>query len=252
MQLRLAAPVAVLALVGATVPALATAPAARSRIEFADANEVRGDLGPATGAPTQWAARALRAQSGRLGIEASAFRLEVVRSSLIGTHVRGRQYRGDVPISGTEVLVSAIAGRVVQVNVESSDLPGAPAEHPVGELVARAAALGHLGIQTLYVPAKVERVMAVRAGQVHDTYQVTVVARVPDVIARVDVDAATGRVLQLTAPGLRDSGTAKVFDPNPVVTSRNSKLRQPLETYLVDTDAPLPSAALTAQLKTVR
>ena len=251
MQLRLAAPVAVLALAGATVPALATAPAARSRIEFADASEVRGDLGPATGAPTAWAARALRAQAARLGVDASTFRFEVVRTSLIGTHVRGRQYRGDVPISGTEVLVSAIAGRVVQVNVESEDLSGEPATHPVGEIVARAAALGHLDVTALYVPAKVVRVMAPRADRLVDTYQVTLVARDPGLIARVDVDAATGRVLQLVAPGLRDSGTAKVFDPNPVVTSRDTSLRQPAETYLVDVDAPLPSGPLTAQLKSV-
>lgn len=245
MQLRLAAPVAVLALAGATVPALATAP---SRIEFADSNEVRGDLGPATGAPTAWAARALRAQAGRLGIDASTFRLEVVRTSLIGTHVRGRQYRGGVPIRGTEVLVSAIAGRVAQVNVEATALPGEPSSAPVGELVAKAAALGAANVTHLLQPLTVTRLLVPRGGRLVDSYQVGVLAK--HLVVRVDVDAATGRVLEVVDEGRRDEGVAHVFNPNPVVTSRNTSLRQPAENGSV-LDVPLPSAALTAQLRDV-
>ena len=249
MQLRLAAPVAVLALAGAAVPALAT-PAARGRIEFADSSEVRGDLGPATGTPTQWAARALREQAGRLGYDASTFRLEVVRTSLIGTHVRGRQYRGGLPIAGTEVLVSAVAGRVAQVNVESSDLPGEPVAAPVGELVARAAALGHLHVTDVLGSVTTQRILTPYGGRLVDAYQVRLVAKHPVAAARVDVEAATGRVLAVVDDTRRDTGTAHVFDPNPVVTSRSTALRQPGETGLV-ADVPLPSADLTAQLRAV-
>ncbi len=246
MQLRLAAPVAVLALVGATAPAVATT-SAPSSVASASAHQVRGDLGAATGTPTQWASRALRAQARRLGIDASTFRWETVRTSLIGTHVRGRQYRGGVPVAGTAVLVSAIAGRVAQVDVDSSDLPGAPVADPVGPLVAKAAAIGHLDVTRLFKPASVERVLVPFAGRLIDTYQVTVVAQ--DVQARGGVVAATGHVLRVVDPGRHDNGTAHVFDPNPVVTSHNTALRQPGETHLPDLDTPLPSAELTAQLK---
>jgi hypothetical protein len=242
MQLRLAAPVAVLALVGATVPALGTA---STRIEFADSNEVRGDLGPATGSPTAWAAKALREQAARLRIDASTFKLERIRTSLIGTHVRGRQYRGGVPISGTEVLVSAIAGRVAQVNVEATTLPGEPTTAPVGELVAKAAALGAVGVSHLLQPLTVTRLLVPRGGRLVDSYQVGVLAK--HLAVRVDIDAATGRVRALVDEGRRDEGTAHAFSPNPVVTSRNTSLRQPGENGTLD--APLASPALTAQLR---
>jgi hypothetical protein len=249
VQLRLAAPVAVLALAGAAVPAVATSTAAaRGRIEFADSSEVRGDLGPETGTPAQWASRALRSQAGRLGYDASTMRIERVRTSLIGTHVRGRQYRGGVPIAGTELLVSALAGRVAQVNVESSALPGEPTAAPVGELVAKAAALGHLHVTDVLGEVTVERVLSPYRGVLVDTYRVGVGAQRPVRASRVDVDAATGRVLAVVDEGLEDAGTAHVFEPNPVVTSRNTGLRQPLELGL-PTNVPLASAEVTAELR---
>ncbi|MCU1593584.1 MAG: hypothetical protein JWO12_976 [Frankiales bacterium] len=250
MQLRFAAPVAVLALAGATVPALATS-SNPTAIEFAAAHQVRGDLGPATGAPTSWAAKALRAQAGRLGVDASTFRWELVRTSLIGTHVRGRQFRGGLPIEGTDVLVSAIAGRVAQVDAHGTSLPGGPAAAPVGELVAKAAALGHLKVQTLFVPAKVVRVLAPVGDRLVDTYQVSVIGRKPARAARVDVDAATGRVLAVKDSAKHADPTGQVFDPNPVVTSRNTKLRNVGETQ-TGVDLTLPQAELTAQLRTLR
>ncbi len=246
MHFRLAAPVAVLALAGATLPAVAT-PSTRStsRIEFASAHQVRGDLGAATGAPTSWAAKALRAHAGRLGIDASDYRLETVRTSLIGTHVRGREFRDGVAVHGTDALVSAINGRVVQVDALSSALPGTATKAPVGELVAKAAALGHLKIETLYVPAAVERVLLPTAGLLVDTYRVSLVASKPQRAARVDVDAATGRVLSVGNDERNIDGKARVFDPNPIQTTGNRALRQPAETGLpADVDAD--SAELTA------
>jgi hypothetical protein len=240
MQLRLAAPAAVLALLGATVPADSAGAPPATVVRW-------GDFGAATGAPQAWASRALRSQD---GVRAAAFRWEVVRTSLVGQHVRGRQYRGGLPIAGTDVLVSEVAGRVVQVAAHGTDLPGEPARHPVGELVARAAALAHLAVRRPLAPLSVHRLLVPRAGALLDTYQVSVVA--PGAVGRVDVEAATGRVLGVVRDGLRDEGTARVFDPNPVVTSHDTGLRQPLETHLPDLDVPLPSAALSAQLRTVR
>jgi hypothetical protein len=251
MQLRFAAPVAVLALAGSTVPALAAQHP--TSIEFSSTTQVRGDLGAATGAPTAWAAKALRTQAGRLHVEASTFRFESVRTSLIGTHVRGRQYRGGLPIVGTEVLVSALAGRVAQVDTQGTQLAGTAAVHPVGELVAKAAALGALQVTSVWVPATVVRVLAARDGGLVDTYQVSVVGKAPARAARVDIDAATGRVLAVVDAGKHDnsgSAVAKVFDPNPVVTSHNTGLRAPGETHS-GVDVPVDSAALTAQLTSV-
>jgi len=249
MQLRLAAPVAVLALASATLPAVARPanPSARStsRVEFASDQVVRGDLGPATGVPTVWAARTLRAQAARLGVDASAYRLESVRTSLIGTHVRGREYRGGIPVFGTDVLVSAIGGRVAQVDALGSALPGVPVERPVGELVAKAAALGHLHIESLYVPAAVERVLVPHADRLVDTYRVSLVASQPATVARVDVEAATGRVLGLANDEKHIDGKGKVFDPNPIQRTGNTKLRQPFEMGL-PADADADSAELTA------
>ena len=250
MQLRLAAPVAVLALAGVSVPALAGS-GDGTRLEAVSAHQVRGDLGPASGAPTAWAAKALRAQSGRLGVNAGAFRLETVRTSLIGTHVRGRQFRGDVPVFGTTVLVSAIAGRVAQVDAYGTDLPGAPVARPVGELVARAAALGHLGVRELVGPAHVERLMVARGQALVDTYRVSLVGKLPAVVAVVDVDAATGRVAVVRHDEKHD-GTALVFDPNPIQSTGNTKLREPgvdQNLVVLQADTDLDSPELTAARK---
>ncbi len=247
MQLRFAAPVAVLALAGAGLPATAATQATRTtRLEAVSAHQVRGDLGPATGTPTTWAAKALRSQAGRLGVQAAAYRLESVRTSLIGTHVRGRQYRGDVPVHGADVLVSAVAGRVAQVDAFGTDLPGLPAAQPVGEVVARAAALGALAVTKTFVPSHVERVMAPRGGRLVDTYRVSVVAAQPAVAARVDVAAATGRVLAVVQDEKHHAdGSALLFDPNPIQSTGNTTLRQPgVDEGGADTD--LDSAELTA------
>jgi hypothetical protein len=92
----------------------------------------------------------------------------------------------------------------------------------------------------------VERILAARGGRLVDTYAVTVIGRLAR--ARVDLDAATGRVLQVVDPARYDEGTAHVFDPNPVVTSRNTGLRPPGD---VLPGVPGTSAALTAQLRSV-
>lgn len=252
MHLRLAAPAAVLALVGATVPAVATSgsSADRARVSFASAHVVRGELGRATGTPQRWAARALRENAGRLGVDASAYRVESVRTSLIGTHVRGRQHRGDVAVQGTDFLVTAIAGEVVQVDAFGTALTGLPATEPVGQLVARAAALGALQVTKLLAPVSVNRVLVPRGDRLVDTYRVALVAAAPAVAATVDVDAATGRVLAVRDDAQYIDGEAKVFDPNPIQRSGNAKLRQAgVDVGLgPDTDLDSPEVSATRSL----
>jgi hypothetical protein len=249
MRLRLTAPAIALGLACAALPAVAGTAGTPVKVAFVGAHQVRGDLGAATGAPTAWAAAALRAQSSRLGIHAGAFRFESTRQSLVGTHVRGRQFIGGVPVEGTDVLVSAVGGRVVQVDADASPLQGSPAVRPVPVGTATAAALGHLGVTKLFAPAAVTRVLAVRGGRLVDTYLVSVVAASPGVHGTVVVDAATGAVL-----GTRDlakyegKGKALIFDPNPIQHTRNPALREPGPDLSSDGlyDADLDSPALTA------
>lgn len=244
MQLRLAAPAAVLALVGATVPAVATPDG--PHVSFAAAHVVRGDLGPATGTPARWAGKALRAHADRLGVDASAYRVETVRTSLIGTHVRGRQFRGGLPVQGTDFLVTAIGGQVVQVDAFGSALPGAPAAAPVGELVARAAALGALGVTRLLAPVQVERLLVPRGSRLVDTYRVSLVAAVPAVATTVDVDAATGRVLATRDDARYVDAEGRVFDPNPIQAGRQPGLRQAGVDTGAGVDTDLDSAEVNA------
>lgn len=250
LSLRLVAPTALLAMASAALPALGSAPALR--IDFRGEHVVRGDLGSASGPARAWALEALRAHAGRLGVDAAAFRLEQVRTSLTGTHVRGRQQVGGVPVRGSSVLVSAVGDRVVQVDARQVRLPGAPAAQPVGEVVARAAALEALQASRLLVPAAVERALVARSGRLVDVYRVSVVSAVPARAATVEVAAATGRVLAVLdeSDKLQKAvdGTATVFDPNPVVTARDSSLRQPAETGS-PVDADLDSPELTRQLR---
>ena len=228
-------------------------------------HELRGDLGAANGSPHGWAARALSAYATQLGVTADDYRWEQVRHTPVGVTVRGRQYRGGLPVAGTDALVVARHGRVRQVDAHGSSLPGTASASPVGGLVARTAALARLDVVSLLVPASVTRVLAPLEGHLVDTYQVSLVSLVPAKVARVDIDAATGAVLRIvddaayddahagrgTDTSARAGGTSikvKIYDPNPIVTSRNNKLRSPFETS-TGVDIPLDSAALTKQLK---
>ena len=243
MRLRLAAPAVLLALAAAGLPA--TASSTKVSVEHRAADVVRGDLGPATGAPQVWALRAATRH-----FDATGLRVESVRESIVGTHVRGRELRGGVPVEGSDWLVSAVDGRIVQVDLHRVSLPGTPVARPVAPAVARAAALKHLDVTSLLAPTAVERLLTASTGRLVDTYRVSFVAAVPARAATVDVDAATGRVLRVVDDARYADGSAKVFDPNPIVTKRDIALRQPLEQQ-TPADADLDSADLTAQRRTL-
>ncbi len=243
MRIRVALVAALFGLLAAALPSLATTPP--PRVEWHTSTAVHGDLGPVVGAPATWATRAAHRW---LGVD--DLRVERVRTSLIGTHVRGRQYRGALPIDRTDWVVSAVGGRVVGVDARPSTLPGAPVARPVPPAVARAAAAARLGVRTTVVPPAVSRMLVPGNGRLVDVYRIAVLSTAPAVAATVDVDAATGRVLAVRSDARRVDGSTKVFDPNPIVTSRDPSLRQPLETGL-PADADLDSDALTAQRRTL-
>ena len=106
-------------------------------------------------------------------------RVERVDTSLLGTHVRGRQYRGGVPVEGTDWLVSAIAGRIVQAEGHPTSLPGAPAPKPVGAALATASRPARLGVDAARRTAGGVAGARAAPGRLVDTYLVGVLARVP-------------------------------------------------------------------------
>ena len=249
MNRRLLAGLAAAAVLATGLPALAgsTAPA---RIALATPNAVYGDLGSAHGDARTVAARALRSYAAKVGVDASRFRLDTVRRSLAGTHVRGTEVRGGVPVDGTYALVSIVGGRVWQVAAKDSDLAGAPSASPVTAAVAVASALRHARVTSTLVPSRSERLLVAHQGRLVDAYRIGVLSLTPAVALTYDVAAADGRVLAVRDDNKYVDGHATVFDPNPIVTKRDSKLRQPgVDQLGADTD--LDSPELTKQLRTL-
>ena len=99
----------------------------------------------ARGRPATVARAVLAFHAGDLGVDAGAFRFESVRVSNIGAHVRGREFRGGVPVGGISAAVHLVDGRVWTVEARPSTLPGCTAA-PIGAAPGRAAALAALGL----------------------------------------------------------------------------------------------------------
>jgi hypothetical protein len=246
---RTLAGLAAAALVAVALPAVAAQPA--THVDLAAAHVLYGDLGSGHGDPLAVASTALRTYAARLHVDAARFRFDSVRRSPIGTHVRGTEVRGGVPVDGTAALVTVVAGRVTEVAAYGAgDVTGGPAATPVSKAAAIATALTTAHVTTPLVPTTARRLLVDHDGALTDTWRVAVLSVTPAVAATYDVSAATGRVI-----GTRDErkyidGSGTVFDPNPVVTKRDPSLREPgVDTNGVDTD--LDSAELTAQLKTL-
>ncbi len=208
---------------------------------------LRGDLGPGAGAPLTVARRALAAHSAELGLDGSAFRFESVRRSIVGVHVRGREFRGGVPVETTSTAVHMVRGRVWQIEARPSSLPGGPALHPISAAAAGELGLAALGIATPYSPPAVARMLTIHAGRLVDAWHVTALSLRPAIAGTAVVDAATGRPIEIRDGRRFADGSATVFDPSPTVSARNPAMRQPgFDEGGVDTD--LDSAELTAEL----
>ncbi len=223
-----------------------------ARIDIASRHVLYGDLADARGTPRAVAAAALRTYAARLGVDAAAFRFDTVRQSLTGIHVRGAEVRGGVPIEGTAALVTIAGGRVVEVAAYGVGVvTGGPVATPVTAVTAVASALRAARVTTPLAPSVAHRLLVPADGVLADTWRVDVLSVAPAVARTYDIAAATGRVRAVRDDRKFVDGSATVFDPNPVVTARNTTLREPgVDVMGVDTD--LDSAELTAQLKTVR
>ena len=209
----------------------------------ADAALLRGDLGAARGSAKAVATRALTRYAGRLGIEASRFRFTSVRHSQIGTHVRGYQVVDGERVEGSAAIVNVIGGRVVWVQADQVATHARPAAHPISVRAAKAGALSALGVS---LPTRVHAERLLTAAG--DVYRITVLSMHPAIARTLDVSAATGRVLATRDRNLYDDAVGTVFDPNPIVTSHDTDLRELGDTG-TGVDADIDTPELDAQLK---
>ena len=245
MNRRILAGLAASALLAVALPATAEQ-RPTGRVDLVVGRTIYGDLGAATGDPKTAAARALGAYAKRFGVDADRFRFDVVRRSPIGEHVRGTEVRGGVPVDGTYALVTIADGRVIQVAALGSDLPGAPVVAPL----SAAAVVAKVAPANVVVPSVARRLLTPIDGRLVDVYRVGVLA--PRLATTYDVSAATGRVLATRDELKHIDGEATVFAPNPIVTARNTKLRQAGYDSGAGPDVEIPSAELDKQLKKVK
>ncbi|MGH2755486.1 MAG: M36 family metallopeptidase [Actinomycetota bacterium] len=204
---------------------------------------VRGDLGRAgAGHPRATARRALEGSAIQLGVHPSDVRFDSIRRSIVGLHVRGREYRDGVPVAGTYAAVHIVAGRIRQMEAWSlADTPGRPTSDPIRRDVAVAVARDALDIRQTVRPPRAERLLVAGDRRLLDVWHVSLLSSAPPLAADVDVDARTGEVLGVTDPRVFDAPTATVFDPNPIVSLKDESIRQPgFDAAGVDTDLNSP------------
>jgi Zn-dependent metalloprotease len=231
-------------LIATAIPLSQTQAAPPSGIRFRTAHALRGSLGSASTDARSTAREALGRYASTLGVDAGTFRFESVQRSLIGRHVRGRQFRDGVPVQGSTVLVSIIGGKVAQIDAYAQDLPGRPTADPISAAAAKSVAKVALGV-TRALKIDAERLLVPNAGTLVDTWRVSVLSAAPALATAVDIDAATGEVLHSLDTNDYIKGSAMVFDPNPIVSTRDNTLRQPVEQGQ-PVDADLDSPELTA------
>ena len=236
-----------------TVVALVPAPATGQRAQAnprAEGGVLRGDLGIADGASVRASARrALEQSQTRLGVRASDFRFDSVRRSIVGVHVRGHEYRAGVPVEGTWAAVHIVDGRIRQVEARGfGGIPGKPTADPVDRAAAIDAATSSLALGDPIDRPAAHRLLVPQGDRLADVWRVSLLSSAPALAATVDVDAATGRIQTVRDDRLSEATpTATVFDPNPIVTSKDKDLRQPgVDEGGVDTD--LDSDELTSAL----
>jgi hypothetical protein len=248
---RLILSVALTVLVGASsLPGLAASAADRP---VAVRGILRGDLGPATGSPIPAARAALTANARALDVDPADFRFESVRRSMVGIHVRGREFRGDVPVDATSVAVHMVGGRVWQVEARPSSLPGSPSAEVISSSAARSLGLAALKITRPAVPPRTERSLTAIDGRLRDVWQVHGFSLRPARTGTAVLDAATGALIEIRDERRFIDGSATVFDPNPVVTSRDPSMREDgIDQQGLDTDLDSPELARELRTRPLR
>lgn len=155
-----------------------------------------------------------------------------------GAVYRFQQYKDNIPVFGTEILVRlGTSKRVRQLNLEHVSPIRVAA--PVGnsELTPEAsikAASQAIGGQVLRENVdRPTKIYFPTAEGLKLSYMMMILTMNPDNQWRVIVDAYNGQLLYKEDMRLEDDGEGFVFDPNPIVTSENANLRDPEATTQV-------------------
>lgn len=171
-------------------------------------------------------------------------RLETTRRSPLGRHLRGRQFRGGVPIEGTWLVGWIHDGRLRSIEARYTRLPGGPVPDPISRADAIAAATARDRLGPL-LPPSAERILTPHGTKLVDVWRVTVLTS--GSARRVDVATTSGAIVGIEDAAVYADTSATVFDPNPIVALRDNTLRQPgVDAFGVDAD--LDDARLAAAL----
>lgn len=153
-------------------------------------------------------------------------------TTAMGRVVRYRQQLDGLPVLDTQVLVATNAAqdRIVQVDLDREPTLELTSVRDLGVTAeqARQVALEEVGRPDLRTepPAPTEAYLPGDDG-LHRVFVVLLPTQEPPHDWRVLVDRATGEVLDLQDLIKHVDGSGLVFDPNPVVTARDSTLRDP-------------------------
>lgn len=183
--------------------------------------------------PVEAARRFLRESAPRVAADPSmADKLHLVKvvESLGGIHVRFEQVHEGVPVLGSHVSVhmgrdldpQLVVSNHVQLDGEAARVPAARVSAQAA-VVRATSSLGD-GTESLAKPSVVERIQ-VEGGRPRRIWSVGVAASRPRGDWEIVVDASTGAVISRTNRLKSAEGHGRVFDPNPVVTLRNNRLK---------------------------
>jgi hypothetical protein len=145
--------------------------------------------------------------------------------SILGEHVRFRQVVEGVPVEGSEVSVHTTPdGRVLLVAADIHPVPVAPAVPLIDADAAADIALDDTGLDleedAPITTAPPVLVLLPEGKGARTVWRVDVGA--PGERERVYVDAVTGDVVMSRSLLVSAVGTARVFDPNPLVSGKSS------------------------------
>jgi Zn-dependent metalloprotease len=205
------------------------------------------DCGPAPnpGDAVEVARQFLRQHRAELGLSADLSDLETlaVRHGLASSHVWFQQTYGGLPVYQALTSVHLGQKQVVQVvhnryRRVTGPLPPVSIDRARAESVARQAA----GMKIDRGAATARQVVYIDDGWPVRAWELTLPASEPLGDWHVLVDAATGRVIKVENLIVFDTGSGRVFNPNPVQSSGDTTLRDNNNTN---------QPALTAELQTV-
>ena len=184
----------------------------------------------------------IRQYGGLFGVGKRGDRLELTgRSSTPGgRHYAYRRMLDDLPIHGAGFNLHLDAqGRVVMASRYGPPAPEAPTRKPsIDAKRALEITMGAESVTATRATPQTEPVIHAHGGKGRHAWLVRIPSSKPLADLVVVVDAVTGKILERHDVLKRLEGSAQVFDPNPVVTTGNTSLRD-----LDDSSAAIPDEA---------